>query len=347
MISCGVQICLCDYPVHMDTYRGCSHACKYCFVKTKYNISKITAYHMQTELRNFISGKRKADTRWCDWNIPLHWGANSDPFQACEKIHKCSLECLEIFAETGYPFIVSTKNPVMLTEEPYFSLIKKCKCVIQVSMACSKYDKLEQGAPKYEDRLKAVKVLSDCGIRTYIRVRPYFPDAHEEIMREIPRYAEAGAYCAAFGAFFSVVKQQGMVRMNGKYFFTNEFLYLRFLELKHKCHEVGLRFYCTESGLDSLSDDLNCCGTTGLLDDFKPNTYNLTHFAYDDEEPKPTECMKKSNTGQPFKCFGQSQAWALEIKGKSMADLMLYMEEKEHMAEWRREQRILWADSEV
>ena len=130
--------------------------------------------HTTKSLRNFIEGKRNFETKWCDWAIPLHWGGTSDPFQACELEHKCSLECLEIFAETKYPFIVSTKNPVMLTKEPYLSLISQCRCVLQVSMGCGKYDKLEQGAPTYEERLQAVKFLSDKVTRIIARVRPYF-----------------------------------------------------------------------------------------------------------------------------------------------------------------------------
>ena len=33
--------------------------------------------------------------------------------------------------------------------------------------------------------------------------------------------------------------------------------------------------------------------------------------------------MKAPNTYQPFKCIGQSQAWALKCKNKSFADLMI------------------------
>ncbi len=31
MPECGSQVILCDLPVRMDTYKGCSHNCKYCF----------------------------------------------------------------------------------------------------------------------------------------------------------------------------------------------------------------------------------------------------------------------------------------------------------------------------
>ena len=39
--KCGTQVILCNLPVRFDTYKGCSHGCKYCFVQKKANIAKI------------------------------------------------------------------------------------------------------------------------------------------------------------------------------------------------------------------------------------------------------------------------------------------------------------------
>ena len=102
-IDCGSQIVLCDLPVRFDTYTGCSHACKYCFVKRKTNIKEIKKDNCLESLKNFIKGERTQLTNWCDWDIPLHWGGVSDPFQPCERKHRISYEALKIFSETNYP----------------------------------------------------------------------------------------------------------------------------------------------------------------------------------------------------------------------------------------------------
>ena len=321
-ISCGSQCISCDFPIHFDTYKGCSHACKYCYVKQKYDISNIEPINTTKSLRNFIDGKRTYETKWCDWKIPLHWGGNSDPFQPVEKTHKTSHDCLKILAETKYPFIVSTKNPGMLTEEPYLSLIQECRCVLQVSMACSKYDAIERGAPYYTDRLKAIEFLADKVTRVIVRVRPYFPDCHKAIMQEIPNYAKAGAHGISISSFISMTKQKGMTRYGVRYMFPLEVLVPKYREIKQACHDNGLVFWCSEADLEHFGDDLFCCGTTGL-DDFIPNVFNASHLAYDEMPPEPTEAMKATDTYQPFKCIGQSQAWALKCKNRSFADLML------------------------
>lgn len=326
MISCGALALTCDFPIHLDTYKGCSHACKYCFVKRKYAIEKVQPLESVRSLKNFIDGKRTRETRWCDWNIPLHWGANSDPFQPCELEYKTSMHCLEVFAETGYPFIVSTKNPVMLTKEPYLSLIKNCNMILQVSMACSKYDRLEQGAPTYQERLEAVGFLSDKVKRVIARCRPYFPDCHKDILKEIPKLANAGVYGVNYASFISANKQAGMKRYGNCYMFSVEILIPKYKELRNACHENGLKFLCSETDLDHWSDE-NCCGA-GNLDGFTPNLFNACHLGLDEEPPVATEAMKRTDTYQPFKGIGQSQKWAMKCKDKSFYELMLEIGER-------------------
>ena len=98
--KCGSQVILCNLPVRFDTYKGCSHGCKYCFAQKKQNIAKIQRDESVEALRSFIEGKRGRETAWCDWNIPIHWGGMSDPFQPIEKNIRASYECLKLLAET-------------------------------------------------------------------------------------------------------------------------------------------------------------------------------------------------------------------------------------------------------
>lgn len=325
MISCGKQCLTCDFPVHMDTYRGCSHGCLYCATRKKYNIDNVQALPSEKSLRNFIDGKRTAETKWCDWNIPLHWGANSDPFQPCEEKLGVSLKCLRIFAESKYPFIVSTKNPVLLTKEPYLSVLSECNAVVQISMACARYDKLEPGAPRFEERLKAASVLAPRVRRVIARVQPFFPDALDDIVVELPRYHESGIHGIIAEAFISVNRQKGMVRENGTYNFPNSMLAPMFRILKEKAHEAGLEFTCSTGGLTWMSDNNICCGCANL-DGFQANTFHLEHLACGDAM-EPTAAMTGQPCPQPFKCIGQSQTWALHCKGHSFEELMLEREE--------------------
>ena len=39
--KCGSQVILCNLPIRFDTYKGCSHGCRYCFAQKKNDISHI------------------------------------------------------------------------------------------------------------------------------------------------------------------------------------------------------------------------------------------------------------------------------------------------------------------
>ena len=125
--KCGSQIILCNLPVRFDTYRGCSHGCRYCFAQKKNDISHIERDESVDGLRSFIEGKRGNETEWCDWNIPIHWGGMSDPFQPVEKQIRASYECLKLLAETKYPFVVSTKGRLVAEAGAYGVIVEGMK----------------------------------------------------------------------------------------------------------------------------------------------------------------------------------------------------------------------------
>jgi DNA repair photolyase len=270
-------------------------------------------------LLNFIKGKRTKYTNWCDWDIPIHWGGMSDPFQPCEKHYKRSLEALKVFAETQYPVVVSTKGKLCI-EEPYISLIEQCNIVMQVSMLSSKYDKLEQGAPPYEQRLEMVRVLSKKCKRVIIRHQPYIHDLLDDILENIPRLKEAGAYGVIVEGMKFVKKKPGLEKSGADYVQPKELLKMDFSKIKAKCGENDLAFFVGENRLRSMGDSLTCCGV-GDLEGFRPNTFNINHIINGDKT-EPTPAMLKPDTADAFKAMDQTAAFCHFIDDKSFAYMM-------------------------
>lgn len=221
-VSCGSQITLCNLPIRFDTYEGCSHACKYCFVKKKADISKIKKDDCRKALLNFISGSRTAETKWCDWKIPLHWGGMSDPFQPIEKKERISYECLKILAESQYPFVVSTKGRLVADDE-YLSLLSKSNCVVQISMVCSKYDILEQGAPTFEERLRMLEKVAGKVKRVNTRIQPYMPEVLTDVLETLPRIANAGAHGVTIEGMKFMKAAKGTIKLGGDTYIPLEF----------------------------------------------------------------------------------------------------------------------------
>ena len=320
MPSCGSQCYLCDLPVRFDTYDGCSHGCEYCFAKQFKDISKIKKLETPTQLKNFIQGKRNADTNWCDWKIPLHWGGLSDPFQPCEKIHRVSLECLKVFKETQYPFIVSTKGKLVVEEE-YLNLLEKCNCVVQISAVCSSYDKLELGCPNFEERIEMASILSKRVKRVIIRIQPYMHEVFNEVYQNLEKIAEAGVYGVVVEGMKFKKKKKGLIKIGGDFCYPYDVILNDFLRLRDKTHKLGLKIYAGENRIRKYGDDLTCCGIDGL-DGFRPNVFNLNHIL-NGEKQLPTLKMKENNTGHCFRALHASTVKGNIVDKQSFAFNML------------------------
>lgn len=321
MPACGTQITLCDLPIRFDTYSGCSHQCKYCFAtKKNFDMKNVRIHETYKQLINFIKGKRIIDTAWCDWDIPLHWGGMSDPFQPIEKKLRVSYKCLEIFKETQYPFVVSTKGKLIATDE-YLDLIKQCKCVVQISLVCPEFDVIELGAPKFFERLEIVKKISPYK-RVNIRIQPYMIEFHDSIMKSLEKFAEAGAYGVIVEGLKSTKTRKGLVRIaDADAVYPVGVLKPKMCIIKEKAHKLGMKFYSAENRLRSMGDDLCCCGIDGL-EGFKGNSFNINHII-NGGEFKLTPAMEKPGSALPFKSTFQQAGFYRKIKEMSFRDMMV------------------------
>lgn len=260
--KCGSQIILCNLPVRFDTYRGCSHGCRYCFAQKKNDISHIERDESVDGLRSFIEGKRGNETEWCDWNIPIHWGGMSDPFQPVEKQIRAS----------------------------------------------------------YEERLAILKTVSARVQRTIVRIQPYMPEVFHDVMKNIPRIAEAGAYGVIVEGMKFFKAKPGMTKIGGDFCYPLPRLRHDFEAIKAECHRYGLKFYSGENRLRAMGDSMTCCGIDGLPG-FRPNEYNLC-MLMNGKNPEPTEKMKEVGTGGPFKTLNQSAGSGRKIAKQSFYGLM-------------------------
>lgn len=327
MPKCGSQITLCDLPIRFDTYKGCSHACSYCFVLRKVDISKIELGESIRSLENFIAGKRDKGTAWCDWDIPIHWGGVADPFQPAERIHKRSLEALKVFAKTKYPFVVSTKA-TMLAEEPYFSLLKECNCVVQFSACSPRYNKIEKGAATYEQRIAAAeKIAKVC--RCNIRIQPYIPSIFQDVIKAIPKYAKAGIHGVILEAMkYTKSNIEGLVSVGSDRCYPVSALLPQYEAIKRACHKYGLKFYCGENRLRGLSDELCCCGIEGM--GWRENKANLNHYLFDRDNFVFTEKMKEVGTAEAWTAMEQTTIAKMELDLSSYAEKMQQATQKDY-----------------
>lgn len=317
-IDCGSQAILCEYPIRLDTYRGCSHGCRYCFAQLKTDISVVRPDNCVEAVRRFVGGGRTRSTEWCDWPIPLHWGGMSDPFQPAEREHRASLKALEVLADAGYPFIVSTKG-ALAAEEPYLSLLGRSNAVVQVSMVCGSYDRMEPGAPTFEERLRMVERLSGRVRRVIVRAQPYITDVRDELIGNIPRMRAAGAHGLTVEGMKFKKSKPGLVRVRGDYAYPDSLLKGHYARIKAACEDAGLAFFCAENRLRGMGESTACCGC-GDLPGFAGNRFNVVSMMHAPAEP--TEKMREVGTAQCFKSVHQAAGASRQLGHESFASQM-------------------------
>ena len=307
MSACGSQVILCDLPIRFDTYRGCSHNCKYCFVRKKVTsfMHAVEPARKTNSLRRFISGKRTRDTNWCDWNIPIHWGGLSDPFQPAETEYRESMSALKVFADTYYPFVFSTKGAAV-AEKEYLSILSKTNSVGQVSVVSRLCEHMEQGAPSFDDRIRIVEKLAKVCRRVIARIQPLFLWTSDDVIENtLPLLAKAGCYgvtVEGFKAPGKLLAESGMIWYGNDYVYKASDLYPVMVRIRDACHYHGMKFYSAENRLRKMGDDLCCCGVDGL-DGFTVNTCNLNHIFFGEAES--TAAQDSPGTGAVFHALCQ------------------------------------------
>jgi len=184
------QFLICPVPYHMDTYRGCTYNCKYCFARDITTFSRRNSIHKEFSyliglradlFQNWVNRTINKDY---DYNhaeevafkerIPLKIGATADPFPFIETDEKITYNVLKILDDIDYPVQVSTKNPEVLAG--YAGDFDNPNWTINVTVTTmdEEYAKiLEPNAISPKRRMSAIKKLTDMGIKVFIRVQPF------------------------------------------------------------------------------------------------------------------------------------------------------------------------------
>ena len=315
----------CAFPINFDTYKGCAHQCKYCFANYAPNGERTAVKHDSSakDLSAWISGKRGSTETWCDWKIPICIGRNSDPFQPCERTERRTLECLRVLAKSGYPFIITTKS-TLPAEDEYLSVLKDCNFVFQMSMFCSALDKLETGAPPYEERLSALSKISPYAKRVVARWQPCFLELAPQAMRELPRLHDAGVYgVLCEGAFLKKPLGKCNAFVKGTYLYPVNYKEKVYTKIRAAAHAHGLVFLSSDT--KRMSDSLCCCCGDGLEDcGFVPNRCNSVWYYLDHENYRATPAQERKGTGRAFHNMWFGREDYKKIQNYSFRQLMEY-----------------------
>src|ERR1700678_581418 len=188
----------------INPYRGCSHACIYCFARPTH---KYLDFNPGRDFEREIVVKVNAPEvlrvelarpSWKREHVAL--GTNTDPYQWVEGRYKLMIGIWEARRDAGNPCSVLTKSPLLLRDLPLMLEIAERASF----SACLSIPTLDEKAwrasarptPSPRARLEAVAQLNAAGIPTGVLIAPLMPginDAPHQVEPLLELAAEAGA----------------------------------------------------------------------------------------------------------------------------------------------------------
>jgi DNA repair photolyase len=188
----------------INAYRGCSHACTYCFARPTHDYLGLNIgedFERRIVVKVNAVERLRAELRSPKWTgDSIAMGTNTDPYQRCEGKYRLTRGIVEVLAEARNPFSILTKSALVLRDLDLLAEAAR-RTSVSVNLSIGTLDEAvwratEPGAPHPRRRLDAVRALAGAGIRTSVLVAPVLPgisDSPERLEQVVTACVEAGA----------------------------------------------------------------------------------------------------------------------------------------------------------
>jgi DNA repair photolyase len=191
----------------INAYRGCSHACRYCFARPThdylgFNIAEDFDTRIVVKVNAVARARAElASRRWRGDLIAM--GTNTDPYQKAEARYHLTRGLIQVLAEARNPFSILTKSTLVLRDlDVLRGAAERTEVGLNISIGTLDTDVwrlLEPGTPPPSGRLEAVRRLNAAGIPCGVLIAPVVPglsDDEEHLVAIARACKEAGATSA-------------------------------------------------------------------------------------------------------------------------------------------------------
>ena len=172
----------------INPYRGCTHACVYCFARPTHTYLDLNAGRdfereiiVKVNVPELVRAELGKD-RWKGEHVAL--GTNTDPYQWVESRYKLMPGIWEAMRDFSNPCSVLTKSPLLLRDIELFKEINE-RTDFTASLSIPTIDEKawrasEPHTPHPRKRLEAVGELTKAGIPTGILIAPLMPGINDD-----------------------------------------------------------------------------------------------------------------------------------------------------------------------
>ncbi|MEU9103334.1 Rv2578c family radical SAM protein [Streptomyces xanthophaeus] len=188
----------------VNPYRGCSHACVYCFARNTHSYLDLDTglgFDSQIVVKTNapeVLRRELGAPRWSGAHVAM--GTNVDCYQRAEGRYRLMPGIIEALRERANPFSILTKGTLILRDLP---LLRRAAEVTEVGISVSVgftdtalWRTVEPGTPSPAARLAAVRALTDAGLECGVLMAPVVPflgDSPEQLRETVRAVAASGA----------------------------------------------------------------------------------------------------------------------------------------------------------
>jgi DNA repair photolyase len=188
----------------VNPYRGCSHACVYCFARNTHSYLDLdTGHDFDSQIVVKVNApellrRELAAPRWRGEHIAM--GTNVDCYQRAEGRYRLMPGIISALRDHANPFSILTKGSLILRD---LELLEQAARVTEVATAVSVgftdrrlWRDVEPGTPAPDKRLEVCRTLNEHGIPCAVLMAPVLPflsDSPEQLRETVRAIAAAGA----------------------------------------------------------------------------------------------------------------------------------------------------------
>ncbi len=195
----------------INPYRGCTHACAYCFARPSHRYLELDAgrdFDSQIIVKiNIAEALRKdlARPSWTREHVAL--GTNTDPYQRAEGRYRLMPGIIRALADSGTPMSILTKGSLLRRDLPLLASASGSVPVdLGRSIAIADDDlqqSIEPGTPTTQARLATVTAAAEAGFDVAVFMMPVLPfltDTEDHLDAALGRIKAAGASSVTYTA---------------------------------------------------------------------------------------------------------------------------------------------------
>jgi DNA repair photolyase len=188
----------------LNPYRGCTHGCHYCYARryqTQFGLGSDDEFASIIFVKTNVVEVLRRELQKPTWTREyVAVGTATDCYQPIEGHYKLTRGALEALCEAGNPTGIVTKGPMIVRDTDVLAqMTRGAGCTVYISVPTVDEDawrQLEPGTAHPLQRLRAVRELTEAGVRAGVLMNPIVPGITSKpalLERTMKAIADSGA----------------------------------------------------------------------------------------------------------------------------------------------------------